>query len=326
MNTARQLLWLPTTREEKYKAKQAIDTFFVRGGDVLSAAVVFVGTAILHLTVAQFAAVNIVLTLVWLGDRAAHRPSAVDAAARADAADDRRRGAASCSSPSRRRPPRRRRAKNSSRPRAPRRRRSFTPYEPTPLERRILTAEGLLGTKRPVYPFIGSVFEGGGLAVGPGYRARFADSGTFDAHAAWSARNYKAVSAQVRAARIREPAAAGPGPGRLARRAGGRVLRRRQRRRSDSRRDYAYRSTTIGASARLQAAKFVAVGARHGLPRHRRRPMRARPTSAAARSPSSTGARRLVHQARRPLPRRLVRLSRRQVRRCATASAASTRK
>jgi hypothetical protein len=33
----RQLLWLPTTREEKYKAKQAIDTFFVRGGDVLSA-------------------------------------------------------------------------------------------------------------------------------------------------------------------------------------------------------------------------------------------------------------------------------------------------
>ena len=30
MNTARQLLWLPTTREEKYKAKQAIDAFFVR--------------------------------------------------------------------------------------------------------------------------------------------------------------------------------------------------------------------------------------------------------------------------------------------------------
>ena len=66
MNTARQLLWLPTTREEKYKAKQAIDTFFVRGGDVLSAAVVYVGTSMLHLTVQQFALVNIVLTLVWL--------------------------------------------------------------------------------------------------------------------------------------------------------------------------------------------------------------------------------------------------------------------
>ena len=44
MNTARQLLWLPTTREEKYKAKQAIDTFFVRGGDICLAAVVYFGT------------------------------------------------------------------------------------------------------------------------------------------------------------------------------------------------------------------------------------------------------------------------------------------
>jgi ATP:ADP antiporter, AAA family len=67
MNTARQLLWLPTTREEKYKAKQAIDTFFVRTGDVLSAAAVFVGTGVLHLKVDQFAAVNVVLTLAWIG-------------------------------------------------------------------------------------------------------------------------------------------------------------------------------------------------------------------------------------------------------------------
>ena len=66
MNTARQMLWLPTTREEKYKAKQAIDTFFVRGGDVLSAAVVFAGTHMLNLTVEQFALANLALTLVWL--------------------------------------------------------------------------------------------------------------------------------------------------------------------------------------------------------------------------------------------------------------------
>ena len=66
MNTARQLLWLPTTREEKYKAKQAIDTFFVRGGDVLSAAAVFAGTSVLRLSVAQFAGVNVALTLAWL--------------------------------------------------------------------------------------------------------------------------------------------------------------------------------------------------------------------------------------------------------------------
>ena len=67
MNTARQLVWLPTTREEKYKAKQAIDTFFVRVGDLLSAGVVFLGTTVLHLNVNQFAMGNIVLTLVWIG-------------------------------------------------------------------------------------------------------------------------------------------------------------------------------------------------------------------------------------------------------------------
>src|SRR6185369_11372875 len=51
MNTAKQLLWLPTSRDEKYKAKQAVDTFFVRGGDVLSAAAVYFGASVLHLSV-----------------------------------------------------------------------------------------------------------------------------------------------------------------------------------------------------------------------------------------------------------------------------------
>lgn len=67
MNTARQLLWLPMSREEKYKAKQAVDTFFVRVGDVLSAAFVFVGTTWLGLGVSGFAAGNILLVLAWLG-------------------------------------------------------------------------------------------------------------------------------------------------------------------------------------------------------------------------------------------------------------------
>ena len=48
MNTAKQLLWLPTTREEKYKAKQAVDSFFVRLGDLAAAFVVFAGTACVH--------------------------------------------------------------------------------------------------------------------------------------------------------------------------------------------------------------------------------------------------------------------------------------
>jgi AAA family ATP:ADP antiporter len=67
MNTARQLLWLPTTREEKYKAKQAIDTFFMRSGDVLSAAVVFLGTTMLGIGVTGFAAANVALAVVWIG-------------------------------------------------------------------------------------------------------------------------------------------------------------------------------------------------------------------------------------------------------------------
>ena len=67
MNTARQLLWLPTSREEKYKAKQAIDTFFVRTGDVLSAALVFVGTSVLQLSIARFALVNVALVVLWIG-------------------------------------------------------------------------------------------------------------------------------------------------------------------------------------------------------------------------------------------------------------------
>ena len=65
-NTVRQVLFLPTTREQKYKAKQAIDTFFVRSGDVLSAALVFVGTAVLTLSTQQFAMINILLVCVWL--------------------------------------------------------------------------------------------------------------------------------------------------------------------------------------------------------------------------------------------------------------------
>jgi AAA family ATP:ADP antiporter len=65
-NTVRQVLFLPTTREQKYKAKQAIDTFFVRSGDVLSAALVFTGTTLFALSTRQFAMINILLVCAWL--------------------------------------------------------------------------------------------------------------------------------------------------------------------------------------------------------------------------------------------------------------------
>ena len=63
MNTAKQMLWLPTSREEKYKAKQAIDTFFVRSGDMLAAGVVFLGTHVVEMGVPEFAAVNILAVI-----------------------------------------------------------------------------------------------------------------------------------------------------------------------------------------------------------------------------------------------------------------------
>jgi AAA family ATP:ADP antiporter len=64
-NTTKQALWLPTSREAKYKAKQAVDSFFVRAGDVLQASVVFAGERLL-LTVPAFAAINVVLVGGWL--------------------------------------------------------------------------------------------------------------------------------------------------------------------------------------------------------------------------------------------------------------------
>ena len=64
-NTLQQALFLPTSRDAKYKAKAAIDTFIVRAGDVGSAALVFLGTQ-LALGVRGFAVANVFITLLWL--------------------------------------------------------------------------------------------------------------------------------------------------------------------------------------------------------------------------------------------------------------------
>jgi AAA family ATP:ADP antiporter len=81
-NTAKQALWLPTSREAKYKAKQVVDSFFMRAGDVLQAGVVFVGQR-LALTVTAFAGINLGLALVWLVVVAALNPSYRNQIARA---------------------------------------------------------------------------------------------------------------------------------------------------------------------------------------------------------------------------------------------------
>jgi AAA family ATP:ADP antiporter len=66
-NTTRNALFLPTSRQAKYKAKQAIDTFFVRLGDVLSAGLVFAGTTWLAFAPRHFAIVALALILIWVG-------------------------------------------------------------------------------------------------------------------------------------------------------------------------------------------------------------------------------------------------------------------
>jgi AAA family ATP:ADP antiporter len=67
MNTTRHALFLILSREEKYKAKTAIDTFFHRGGDVLSALLVFIGLNYLAFKTAGFAAFNVVLCVLFIG-------------------------------------------------------------------------------------------------------------------------------------------------------------------------------------------------------------------------------------------------------------------
>jgi AAA family ATP:ADP antiporter len=66
-NTVRQALFLPTSREAKYKAKAAIDTFFVRTGDLIAALVVMLAVGRLGLSPAALAGVNVALAIVWLG-------------------------------------------------------------------------------------------------------------------------------------------------------------------------------------------------------------------------------------------------------------------
>lgn len=63
-NTVRQALFLPTSREAKYKAKAAIDTFFMRFGDVLQAGIVKMG-AELSFATSGFAWVNVGFTMMW---------------------------------------------------------------------------------------------------------------------------------------------------------------------------------------------------------------------------------------------------------------------
>jgi ATP:ADP antiporter, AAA family len=65
-NTVRRALFLPTSREAKYKALQAVETFFWRAGDLLSSVVVLIVVRWLALSAQGFAFVNLALIAIWL--------------------------------------------------------------------------------------------------------------------------------------------------------------------------------------------------------------------------------------------------------------------
>ncbi len=65
-NTLRRALFLPTSREAKYKALQAVETFFWRAGDMLSALMVLVVANWLKMSARGFALVNLVIVGLWL--------------------------------------------------------------------------------------------------------------------------------------------------------------------------------------------------------------------------------------------------------------------
>jgi AAA family ATP:ADP antiporter len=65
-NTLRQTLFLPVPRVAKYKAKAAIDTFFVRAGDLFSALLVGFGLHQLGMHRKSFALANVGLAALWI--------------------------------------------------------------------------------------------------------------------------------------------------------------------------------------------------------------------------------------------------------------------
>ena len=64
-NTLRRALFLPTSREAKYKALQAVETFFWRAGDMLSAITTLIVVQLIGWGVRGFALVNLGIVVVW---------------------------------------------------------------------------------------------------------------------------------------------------------------------------------------------------------------------------------------------------------------------
>ena len=188
-NTLRRALFLPTSREAKYKALQAVETFFWRAGDMLSALAVLIFIRALQLPLQAFAVVNILARRSsgsgsrrsWRARTAASPPSPSASphdsirlfayrlltACRARRAVARRRRAGAGAADAGRGAAAGARGESQS---------ICTPPEPARLERCLLDLEAgrlferLLNPAEGLYPKFGTITAGSGFSIGPGYR------------------------------------------------------------------------------------------------------------------------------------------------------------
>ena len=208
-NTVRNMLYLPCTREEKYSAKQVIDSFFFRMGDVMSAAVVFIGTSAALVT-QDFAMINVVLAALLL------TMSVLVGRAYARRKDGLPASSSPGSPPAPARPLRRRLAHGTgavlalgamAQPAHAQETRSGTiaaqqaekaqtlhEYEPPAFERTLVDMrQRLFEEPGGFFPFFGSVYGGGGFTLGAGYRRHYSESALWDVKGLYSFKNYKLI-------------------------------------------------------------------------------------------------------------------------------------
>jgi outer membrane protein assembly factor BamA len=139
--------------------------------------------------------------------------------------------------------------------------RDATAAQPTRAERIITRiSDTFLQPRDGFYPYLGSVYGGGGFTPGAGFLRYYGDRSTFDIHGLYSFRNYKLVEATTRS-----PGHAG---GRLD--LGARVGWRDATRvgyyglgiesDKDDRANYRFKETYVGGTASLRPARWVTVG------------------------------------------------------------------
>jgi outer membrane protein assembly factor BamA len=142
------------------------------------------------------------------------------------------------------------------------------PSAPNVVERGLRTIKSLglfTGVRDGFYPEATSIYPGGALAFGGGYRRPVGDAGSLDVSSAWSLRNFKSVDAtllvptrygdrlslKLQGRWMDAPSVAFYGVGNDAR--------------SEDKTTYAYRPTTVGLSLSAAPAESITLGGSVGL-------------------------------------------------------------